>query len=260
MAEELLTETQTENFLDGISEEHRSAVSGFTNKNELAKGYGELFQKMGTAVQIPNEKSSTEEIAAFYGKLGRPDNKDGYEIDRPEKMPEGMPYDQEFEMTMRGIAHEAGITQSQMKTLVKAYNEYQIATYGKVRDETNRLVEEGDRALKEKWGVDYKPNFELVERACTELIPDEKLREEFAQLVDSKSLRNNPVFGEVFLGLAKSMLDDTLVKGGGPVEDKQFVPTNLKSPEMYATGEDDYSRKARDYFRRTQNYDYGRND
>lgn len=245
MVEDTNTQVVTQPaFLDGISEEYHSAISGFNSKDALAKGYSELYSKMGNRVEIPDENTLPAERSAFYNKLGRPDTKDDYEFDRPQ-MPEGMTYDEKFEMTMRGVAHEAGITQSAMKVLVKAFNEYQITAFGEVADEMARAVEEGDRALKEKWGADYKPNFEIVERACVELIPDAGLREKFAQLVDDKGLRNHPVFGEVFFGIGKSMLNDTYVKSDTQVVDKTYTPAYPNDPDMYRSGTDEESVRAR---------------
>jgi len=247
MVDDLLTDTKPEAFLDGIAEEHHSAVSGFGNKGELAKGYASLFQKMGTSVQIPNEDTPADEISAFYNKLGRPDTKDGYEIERPEKLPEGMNYDEKFEMTMRGIAHEAGITQPQMKTLVKAFNEYQIATFGEYTNELNRTREEGERALKEKWADNYDANLQVAQRALKELVPGED-GEAFVKLIEDSKLGNNPVFVRAFHEIGKKMLDDTFIKGGELPEDKGYKPAYPDSPEMYSTGDDDESKKARAYF------------
>lgn len=231
---------------DGASETNQSLIvnKGWQNLDAVLDSYGTLEQSLGSRVKLPDENTLPAERSAFYNKLGRPETKDDYELDRPQ-MPEGMTYDEKFEMTMRGVAHEAGITQSAMKALVKAFNEYQITAFGEVADEMARAVEEGDRALKEKWGADYKPNFEIVERACVELIPDTGLREKFAQLVDEKGLRNHPVFGEVFFGIGKSMLNDTFVKGQPPPPEKDYIPAYPNDPDMYRSGTDEESVRAR---------------
>lgn len=251
MVEEPTTppEPTPEAFLDNIDQQYHKTASAFDSKNALAKGYDELFTKMGTAVQIPTNQTAPEEIAAFYNKIGRPETKEGYDSFKTSELPEGMNYDEEFEMTMRGIAHEAGISKAQMVKLVKAYNDYQIATFGQVRDENLRLVAEGEKALKENWGGEYDKNFEIAERACAELIPNEELRAQFAELVTDKGLRNNPVFAEVFLGIGKSMLDDTLPRGQQPQGPEGFVPASPNSPDMYAFGDSEECKKARAYFR-----------
>lgn len=240
-------ETKPEAFLDNIDPQHHSAISAFTDKNGLAKGYDELFTKMGTAVQIPNEQTAPEEIAAFYRKIGAPEKPEDYELVMP-KMPEGMTHDEKFEMTMRGVACEAGISKKHLKILFDAYNTYRISQHGDEAEEAKRLIAEGDATQRKNWGADYDKNFEIVDRACAELIPDEELRGKFAELVTSKGLRNNPVFAEVFLGIGKSMLDDTLTKGQPPKKE-DYVPASPNSPDMYAFGDSEECKKARAYFR-----------
>lgn len=261
MAEEptvTVTEPKPEAFLDNIAEEHHSAISGFTNKNELAKGYGELYSKMGTAVQIPTDQTAPEEIAAFYRKVGKPETADEYGKSTVE-LPEGMSNDEKFEMTMRGIAHEAHFTKAQWQVILDAYNKYQVSVYGGMKEESQRLIAEGDATQRKNWGADYDKNFEIVDRACAELIPNEELRTQFAELVTSKGLRNNPVFAEVFLGIGKSMLDDTLVKGQLPKGPDGYVPSSPNSPDMYALGDSEECKKARTYFR-TKGHVYATND
>ena len=241
-------EPKSEAFLDNIDQQFHSGISGFKTKNELAKGYGELYGKMGTAVQIPTEQTPPEEVAAFYRKVGAPEKPEDYELTMPE-MPEGLSHDEKFEMTMRGIACEAGISKAHMKILFDAYNAYRISQHKETEDEGVRLIAEGDKALHEKWSVDYQKNFEIVDRACADLIPNEELRTQFAELVTSKGLRNNPVFAEVFLGIGKSMLDDTLTKGQLPQGDPGYTPASPSAPDMYAFGDSDDCKKARAYFR-----------
>ncbi len=246
--EETTIETAAPAFLDGIETQYHSAVEPFTDKNSLAKGYSELSTKMGTALQIPTSETTPDEVTAFYQKLGVPPTKDGYDLKMPE-LPEGLSHDEKFEMTMRGVAHEAHISQEAMKKLFEAYNAYRVSAHGYQQEEGQKLIAEGDKALHEKWGVDYPKNFEIQERACVELIPDEELRTKFGELITAKGLRNNPVFAEVFLGIGMSMLDDTLTKGSQVVNKDDYVPANPKSPEMYEHGDDDESKKARAHFR-----------
>ena len=241
-------ETTPEAFLDNIDQEHHAGISGFKTKNELAKGYSELYGKMGTAVQIPTEQSAPEEISAFYRKVGAPEKPEGYEKSSV-VLPEGMTNDDKFEMTMNGIACEAGVSKKHMKILLDAYNKYRISQHGEAADENKRLIAEGDATQHKNWGADYDKNFEIVDRACAELIPNEELRGQFAELVTSKGLRNNSVFAEVFLGIGKSMLDDGITRGTPPKPPESYVPASPNSPGMYALGDSEECKKARAYFR-----------
>ncbi len=215
--------------------------------SKLGTSYLELMKQQSTSVKIPDENTSAPERSAFYRLAGCPEDPTGYEIERP-TLPEGMTHSEEFEMTMRGIAHESGISQGQMKVLTKAFNEYQISTFNKQALESARINDAQDLALKEKKGGDYDKFCAVVERGLVELIPSEELRTSFAQLIEEKGLKNHPIFTEVFGGMSEKLLDDTLVRGNLPVEDKDYKPASPNSPAMYTNPENEADQKAHDWF------------
>jgi hypothetical protein len=77
----------------------------------------------------------------------------------------------------------------------------------------------------------------------------EEIREEFVQLMTDKNLDNNLIFIKAFKSIGDKILDDKLVKGDLPKGEGDYVPSNPNSPEMYQYGEDDESKKAREYFK-----------
>jgi len=237
-----MPEIEEGDFLYGIAEEHHDAVSGFNDKGALAKGYSELFSKMGTSVQMLNENSSAEEIAAFYKKLGSPDTIDGYTLPQ---LPEGKEYDKDLLGGMREAMLDVGITDKQFGKLLESYLAIEVKKSEANEAEKIRASEEGDRVLKEKWGANYEAESAIVQRACDELIPNKELHDEFAQLIEDKGLKNNRVFALVFNGIGKKMLDDTFVKGGGHIEGKEYTPVYPNDPDMYRSGTDDESKRAR---------------
>lgn len=58
---------------------------GSMNVAELLKSYNAAQSYLGGSVRLPTDKSSPEEIAAFYSKLGRPESAEKYDW----KVPEG---------------------------------------------------------------------------------------------------------------------------------------------------------------------------
>lgn len=246
MVEEATVAEPKETFLDGISPEFHSAISGFTDKNGLAKGYTELYSKLGSYTKLPTEESTPEEKSAFYNKQGRPETPEGYTL--PE-LPEGKEYDQELLGGMRTIAHEAGITDNQFKKMIERYLGIESQRTEAARDEKARAELESERLLKEKWGAEYPANAALVQRACDELIEDNELHDAFAALIEEKGLKNNPVFAEVFCGIGQKMLDDTFVKSEGQAaREEEYVPEYPNDPDMYRSGDSEKCKKARAYF------------
>lgn len=245
---DLLTEgvsNPTTSWREGIAEEHKTVVSKFNDVGSLAKGYVDLEKSMGGKVKIPTAESTPEEKSAFYSKL-RPETAEGYEFDKPD-LPEGMNYDEKFELTMRGIAHEAGITKDQMKALTAAFNQYQIEQFGDHQGELSRTHEEGEKDLRDRWAGDYDKNLEISRRALRELIPGE-LGEEFVKIIEETGMGNNPVMIRGFLEIGTKMLDDTFVRGEQAERKEEYMPAHPNSPEMYKSGETEEDKRARMYF------------
>ena len=218
-----------------------------SDTSKAATSYLELMKQQSTSVKIPDEHTSAPERSAFYRSLGCPETPADYVIEKT-KLPEGMSWDEEFEMTMRGIAHEDGWTQPQMKRMSEAFNKYQVDKYNKQELESARLNDKQHEELKVAKGGDYDKFCAVSERACSELIDNNELRTKFAQLIEEKGLKNHPVFTEVFGVIGTKMLDDDLVRGSLPAEDKDYKPASPNSPAMYANPENEADQKAHDWF------------
>ncbi len=73
---------------------------------------------------------------------------------------------------------------------------------------------------------------------------------------------NEPAFIDMMVQIGIKNMDDTFVKSDGQPPEKpkdDFVPASPNSPEMYASGDDENSAKARVYFR-NKGHVYGRTD
>lgn len=215
---------------------------GWKGGDDALQSYNELETALGSRVKLPTPESSAEEISTFYKRLGCPENPDAYELEKPE-LPEGMTYDEAFEKAIRSIAYDEGLTKNQMHALHKAFNEYQVNKHNNFTAEMQRTREEGERLLKEGWGADYGKNLETAKRACQELGGDD-----FVTLLVESGLGNNPVMVKTFFGIGKKILSDTLIKGQGVKGEEGYKPQYPNSPEQYATGDDEESKKARAYF------------
>ncbi len=241
----LSADNQTET-TQWYSEKHKELVAqkGWENSDGVLESYSELEKSTGSKIKLPTPESSKEEISAFYDKIGRPVNAEGYELARPD-LPEGMTYNESFEKAITAIAYEEGISKQQLQTLSKAFNEYQIQEFTNFSSELQRTQEEGERSLKEEWGVKYDENLEVAKRACKELGSDE-----FNQLLIESKLGNNPIFIKTFREIGLKIMDDTLIKGtqGDKTKD-EYVPAYKDSPEMYKNDTSEEGEKARVWFK-----------
>ncbi len=249
MTEEILTEKTeiTETAWDtGVAEEHKSAISGFADTASLAKGYSELYGKMGGYAKIPTAESTAEEKSAFYNKQGRPDSADGYALPT---LAEGEEIDKELFSGWASIAHEAGMTDTQFSSLASKYVELEAQRKEVETVEYNRYREESDRKLHETYGADYDKNIELSKRAYTEYASDDL--KELLGTDKWVGLMNEPSFIDMMVEIGKKNMDDTFVKGDGQPEAPKdnFVPNSPGSPAMYANMDGEEGKKNRDYFR-----------
>ena len=230
----------------GIAEEDRSTVARFDSVGSLAKGYKDLYSDYSGRVKLPTDESTPEERSSFYTQCGRPETSDGYT--RPE-LPEGKQYDEVLIGGMQTWAFDEGITDAQFSKGVERY----LAIEGKKDEESDAQAEQvreiTDRELKELWHVDHPKNIEIAQRAMRELVPGE-LGEKFKAVIEESGLGNNSVFIQAFHATGAKNLDDTLVTSDGapPKREKDYVPSHPNSPDMFAHGEDEESKKARAYF------------
>lgn len=247
MAEEdtLLAEKQ-EKAQNWYADEHKELVEqqGWKQPGDAIRDYSELQKSASGKVKMPTPESSADEVSAFYDKIGRPVNSEGYELARPE-LPEGMTYDEGFEKAICSIAYEAGISKTQLQALSKAYNAYQVEQYNTITAELTKTFDEGKQALQSEWKDKYDANLEVAKRACRELGG-----EDFVALLETNKLGNNPVFIKTFHNIGLKILNDTLIQGtqaGGEKKDA-WKPEYPDSPEMYATDTSPEGEKARLWF------------
>lgn len=227
------TTTQT----NWYPEEYKDVVAqkGWASANDALKSYTELEKAMGGRVKMPTPESSAEEVSAFYAKIGRPENPDGYEI---KDIPENVPRDENLESLMRKVAFDNGVPKAAFEAQIKSY-------FDAISQSITQSRVEGENALKGEWKDKYDTNLEIAKRFAREG------GEEFFDFLHDSGLGNNPIIIKAFFVYGTKILDDSLIKGeaGGETTDKGYAPQYPDSPEMYTTGDDEESIKAREWFK-----------
>lgn len=106
-------------------------------------------------VALPTDKSTPEELAAFYGKLGRPESADKY----------GLAFDNdengEVAKALAPAMFEAGLTAKQAAAVQDALNGFAAGKVEAYAAEQDRQMKE----LQKGWGADYEKNTELARQA-----------------------------------------------------------------------------------------------
>jgi hypothetical protein len=207
---------------------------GWKEPTDVLKSYTELEKTFSGRVKMPTPESSAEEIRAFYQKTGCPENPDGYEIPNIEGAEAFR--DEATEKELAGIAHEMGVSKQAFEAIVGKYYDHMATQMVKSR-------EASESALKEEFGDKYEEQLTVAQRFAQSRSP------EFMELMETTGLGNNPVIIKEFIDMGKATMADTLIKGNVANSDEAgYVPYYKDSPEMYQSGEDEESKKARAWF------------
>ncbi len=226
--------SQTETTSNWYSDENKDVVErcGWKGPNDAIQSYRNQEKMSSGMAKMPTPESSAEEIRAFYQKTGCPENPEGYEVTAPEGLEAYR--DEGIENAIKQIAYDQGVSKQAFESIVRGY-------YEKLNADMVAGKEAGEKALREEFGDKYDESVEIANRFFDTCSP------EFCELVKLSGLANNPVFIKEFLAKGKQTMADTLIKGSaeGTQEEDGYVPKYKDSPEMYATGEDEESKKAR---------------
>lgn len=179
----------------------------------FAEGHESLISKLGTAINLPPEDATPEQMNEFYNKLGRPETPDKYEFE--DKLPEGWKIDEKLDTEYRGLAHEIGLTPAQAQKLRTFYNgAVETAYNNNQKDVQTRLAQDHEKnvgLIKEMWGADYKAKTKIAMNTAKGVLSQDTL-----DYLDATGLGNNAAFVKDFYELSKRFGGDSrLIDGEG---------------------------------------------
>lgn len=150
-----------ENFLENFKEENRSFITskGFKSADDIVVA----LQAADNMISLPTDKSTEEELNAFYNKIGRPESADKYDF----KIEEGQ--SDEFAKQIAPALFAAGISQRQLSALVPKWNEIMSANQAAQAKAQEEEFNKATAQLKKEWGADYEANETLAKRATQAL-------------------------------------------------------------------------------------------
>ena len=164
-----------------------SALQPIQDVENLAKAYVNASSMIGRdKVVIPAENSSPYDWNEVYGRLGRPDEPAGYQLDAGEGADENMVG------WFQQAAHDIGLNNTQAQKLVTSYNEL-IASQGGAEDQDLQAAyDETVKMLKGEWGASFDDKLSSAANAYAHFGGDD----EFTELVLENGMRvgDHPVF------------------------------------------------------------------
>jgi hypothetical protein len=212
----------------GLEDDKAKEVIGkFNGPKELAKSYVELERKLGRSVQLPGEDATEEQRMELFKKLGMPDSFEGYDLSRPQDLPEGLAYDEDFENAFKAAAHKSGLTKTQARGLYNWYNTRVVEQVKQAGDRSKQSLAKTTEAFQKEWGDNYEKETTLTRRAV-----EKYGGQELQQYLDQSGLGNDPRLIRAFNKIAHAVGEDSLVGGEEPGATPDRVPGVLNYPSM----------------------------
>ena len=235
--EETVEEVAEKSWRDELPDDLQGikTLEKFKDVSGLAKSYVETERYFEGAVRIPDEKASTEEWERYYTKLGRPEQPDGYELEKAE-LPEGMSYDDNFEKAFLNKAHNAGLNNKQVSELYDWWNSTSKDMYVEGQVESENTIQRAEIELRADWGRQYDEKLAGVQR-----LVDKYADSADKQYLEESGVGNNP-------GLARFL--DRLAKDFGEGR-------HLGDPKVNAFTDPESAQLAKDaFYNDTKSDDY----
>lgn len=226
-----------ENWLDALPEgtfekddTGKLMTANLKDHKDLAsvmKSFVGQHKLVGSAIQPLKDDATPEQRAEFFQKFGCPKTVAEYELKAPTELPEGMEYRQDLVDAVSAVAFSEGVSKAAMQKLATSFNSWQIENFKAQATAREAAIaktfNEGEAALKVKWGADFDKNIEIINKLTTQ-IP--ALANIVKLVFDTTGKGNHPVVHEALFEAALKILPDTVV-AGEPVKGKATVEGQL---------------------------------
>ena len=177
--------------------------------NEVGKYIKELQSFAGKKGDIPKSDATDEEWSAFYQKLGRPENIEGYDFTIGDEFTElvgedSIPY---FEKTIDKIKEQAfqmGASSDQAENMVNIFLESVADSVEENNTENKQMFEEMEKELRTEWGEEYDGMMNGIEAMLTANgFPEENM-----QFLKDSGMLKDPAFAITMGNIASKFADD----------------------------------------------------
>lgn len=148
-------------------------LARYSSTESLARGYLNAHKMLvSEKVPIPKDPNDTEAWNTYYKAGGRPDDPKQYVFQKPEKLPEGVTWDENMEGWWRGAAHESGLSQRQAQKLVDQYRDRFLANMDMMNRQVDQQLTTAKLELQRDWGSEYEARRALAKAAFAEMPTD----------------------------------------------------------------------------------------
>lgn len=184
------------------------------DKNEadyegLAKGYTNLEQLLGRD-KIPKPLSDEDQEGwdRWYAASGRPEAPEKYEFKRPDKLPDGLGYDEDLEADFRATAYGHGLNKKQASALYEKFVAGQIERYQAFHTSKQQARAEAEGNMRREFGQKYEQKVQQAQVALANFADAE-----FRKRLDETGLGNDPAMIRTWIKIGEQMVGDTRALG-----------------------------------------------
>lgn len=198
----------------------------------VAKAHtAEKFGDGENTIKLPE---SEEEKFEVFNKLGRPEEPDQYEFDKPEQLEEkGLKWDEEKEKQWKEFFHKQGLTNEQAKNLTKAFNESIINNVEQESQQSQQKKKELADEMKKEFGNEYEQVLQTADKMADEYRVKDVLQD--------AGVYDHPLVQNLLYAAADATEEDSGFSGGTSSDKANEIDSeidNLMSSEAYWNPED----------------------
>jgi len=197
----------TENWMESLPEDLREdptlkSIQDFPAMAKMLVSSQKLIGK--DKIVIPGSESTDEDWLGVFDKLGRPEKSEGYELAKPEGLPEDLPWSDETVEAFKSVAHKTGLLPKQAKDLFDWYNGAVVESYTAAEKEREDAYNGAVAALKKEWGAAYDQKLELAHTAVRAFTDEDDVK------ALDESLGNDPRMIKLFAKIGGAISEDKL--------------------------------------------------
>lgn len=180
-------------------------------KRKLKADPDSLFSKPAKDQDVAEWRKANAEA------FGVPETAEGYELTKPENLPQGVTWDEGLEAKARQLAHDRGWSSGDLQAVTDFYAEHMGGMYQSVADELENSTAQMWEELERDWGDQTKANETRAKQAATLMAEELKFDSTaMAQLTGALSRKTGDAnVMRFFAKIGELMGEDNLIPGGG---------------------------------------------
>lgn len=200
--------THGDDWRTALDDDLRRAAVKFETPAEVLRSYMALEKRLGRSVVLPDRESSSEEIEAFYERLGRPKTPDDYEISFPAGASETS--EDDGKRAFLDAMHRAGATAPAVQAAIDWYFAALAENDSNAERAASAKLAETEATIRRDWGSAYDRQVEGARRAARKFGGPELLA-----VLNEAGIAHHPALLRTFAAIGATTAEDSILESDG---------------------------------------------